>query len=250
MSGCVAVELLSHRFGDLAVLNDISLTAEAGECVALLGPSGCGKSTLLRILAGLVQPTSGSVRVDGRDIGARPGTVAYMPQSDTLLPWRRALDNATLGAELLGHDRSDSRARATELFERLGLAGFERAWPAQLSGGMRQRVALLRTVLTDLPVLALDEPFAALDAITRRELQGWLADLLSLTQRTTLLVTHDIDEALRLADRVVVMSPRPGAMVGVLTPPGRRPRDPVRVTEPDMAEHKRRVLRLLQPSSR
>jgi ABC-type nitrate/sulfonate/bicarbonate transport system ATPase subunit len=169
-----------------------------------------------------------------------------MPQGDTLLPWRTALQNATLGARVAG-DHATVEARARELFTRFGLAGFEEAWPGQLSGGMRQRVALLRTVLLDRPVMLLDEPFGALDQITRADLQDWFTDLLDDGRYTTLLVTHDIDEALRLADEVVVLSPRPGRVVDRISVHAARPRHPMRLTDPDFAMMKRRVLTALRP---
>ncbi|MFY9487983.1 MAG: ABC transporter ATP-binding protein [Solirubrobacterales bacterium] len=185
-----------------AALDHFDLTIAEGERVALLGPSGCGKSTLLSLIAGLLTPASGSISVDG--------AVALMPQSDLLVPWRSALRNAALALEAQGVPRAEAIARAEPLFARFGLAGFENARAWELSGGMRQRVAFLRTVLTGRPILALDEPFGALDAITRGEMHEWLGDALAAEPRTVLLVTHDVEEALTLADRVVVMSPRPG----------------------------------------
>ena len=168
-----------------------------------------------------------------------------MPQRDTLLPWRRALGNATLGAEIAGLDRAKATADARELFARFGLAGFERAWPTQLSGGMRQRVALLRTVLADRPALLLDEPFGALDALTRRALQLWLAELLAVAPRTTILVTHDVDEALLLADQVVVLSPRPATVTAVVEVRFERPRRPDLITHPEFITLKTEVLTAL-----
>jgi ABC-type nitrate/sulfonate/bicarbonate transport system ATPase subunit len=163
------------------------------------------------------------------------------------LPWRTALKNATLGARVTRGDTAAADERARELFTRFGLAGFEDAWPGELSGGMRQRVALLRTVLLTRPVLLLDEPFGALDQITRTDLQGWFTELLASGRHTTLLVTHDIDEALRLADEVVVLSPRPGRVVDRISVSEPQPRHPTRLTEPDFAMMKRRVLTALQP---
>lgn len=248
MSAPIAVADLSHRFEALPVVQDVTFTVAPGEICALIGPTGCGKSTVLRVLAGLLIPTAGSATIDGTSTVGRPGLAAYMPQTDTLLPWRRALANATLGAELAGTDREVARRDARRLFARFGLSGFEEYWPSRLSGGMRQRVALLRTVLTGRSAILLDEPFGALDAITRSDLQGWLDDLLRHEERTTLLVTHDVDEALRLSDRILVLSARPGRIVDDVAVPGERPRDPMQLTDPDFAIVKRRVLEALRPS--
>jgi NitT/TauT family transport system ATP-binding protein len=172
--------------------------------VAVVGPSGCGKTTLLELVCGLQAPDAGTVRAD---------PAVLMPQRDGLLPWLRAIDNAALAVRLAGASREQARARAHPLFAAFGLEGFERARPHELSGGMRQRVAFLRTLLSGKPVLCLDEPFAALDALTRREMQEWLAQALRQEPRTVLLVTHDVEEAARLGDRVLVLSPRPGRVV-------------------------------------
>ena len=198
-----------------AALENVSFTAEPGTLTAIVGPSGCGKSTLLRILAGLVTPDSGSAAIGGTDLVGSPGCVAYHPQRDALMPWLRALDNATLGAETCGRDPAVARREARALLERFGLLGQERAWPDELSGGMRQRVALMRTFLMPQGVLALDEPLGALDALTRRQLQRWLLEIVALDQRPILLVTHDIDEALLLADQVLVLSDRPGRIIHI-----------------------------------
>ncbi len=247
MSGAVAVQALAHRYGEVEAVADVSLSAAPGRVVALIGPTGCGKSTVLRVLAGLIVPVSGAATIDGASVIGRPGCAGYMPQADTLLPWHSALANATLGATIRGADRVTTTSRARDLFVRFGLAGFEDVWPSQLSGGMRQRVALLRTVLTDLPVMLLDEPFGALDAITRHDLQGWLAELLRDQPRTVLMVTHDIDEALRLADTVVVMSPRPGRVVRTITIGLPRPRSVAQLTQDEFGVRKREILGLLEP---
>src|SRR5690606_20831229 len=155
----------------------VSLRVEQGEFVSIVGPSGCGKSTLLKVLAGLIVPTAGSAKVDGVEVHGRPGMAGYMPQSSLLLPWLKAMGNAVLGAEIAGVPKGEARERAHALFERFGLAGFEDAWPVQLSGGMQQRVALLRTFLIPRGTILLDEPFGALDAITRREMHAWLQDV-------------------------------------------------------------------------
>lgn len=192
----------------LTALEGFSLDVAGGEFVSLVGSSGCGKSTALRVLAGLQPLTAGTVAVA---VGAR---TAWMPQVDGLLPWRRAMANALLGARLAGRDTTDVVEEAHRLFVEFGLAGFERAWPAQLSGGMRQRLALLRTYLTGAELLLLDEPFGALDPIRRRRMNSWLAGIWASHPRTAVLVTHDVDEALLLSDRVLVMSDRPGRVVG------------------------------------
>jgi ABC-type nitrate/sulfonate/bicarbonate transport system ATPase subunit len=242
VTGQISVVGLSHAYGLRSVLDDVSFDIAPGGLTALIGPTGCGKSTILRILAGLLAPDNGSASMDGRSILGRPGECAYMPQGDTLLPWRRARANAMLGAQIAGYDLVAAHVRTASLFTRFGLAGFEESWPRELSGGMRQRVALLRTVLTGHPVLLLDEPFAALDAVTRTDLQGWLSHLLQSEQRTTLLVTHDVDETLRLADQILVLSPRPGRIVDQITLKAPRPRDLLQITEEDFTIVKRRVL--------
>jgi ABC-type nitrate/sulfonate/bicarbonate transport system ATPase subunit len=201
---------VSHAFDDIAVLSDVSIDLAPDEFVAVVGPSGCGKSTLLRVLAGLVGAHRGSVSVAGDDVTAEPGRVGYLPQGDSLLPWRRALANAAVGLEATGVAKGEARTLAEELFTAFGLHGFESSWPHELSGGMRQRVAVLRTFLLPHDVIALDEPFGALDALTRRSIQSWMRSVWSASPRTTVLITHDVEEALLLADRVLVMTPRPG----------------------------------------
>jgi NitT/TauT family transport system ATP-binding protein len=204
----VRVEVVSRTFssrrGGISALAGVSLRAKPGEVVAVVGPSGCGKTTLLELICGLQRPDSGSVHAD---------PAALMPQRDLLLPWLGALDNAGLALRARGISRERARAQAAPWLHRFGLGGFEQARPASLSGGMRQRVSFLRTLLAGKPVLALDEPFAALDAITRAEMQGWLARVLASEPRTVILVTHDVEEAVMLADRVAVMAPRPGRVL-------------------------------------
>ncbi|MBJ7355455.1 MAG: ATP-binding cassette domain-containing protein [Thermoleophilaceae bacterium] len=192
----------SSRGKSTDALNGFSLDVRSGERVAVVGPSGCGKSSLLALTAALVAPTTGDVVVDE--------AVALMPQRDLLVPWRSALRNAALALEAQGVPKSEAARRAAPLFERFGLESFENSRTWELSGGMRQRVAFLRTVLTGRPLLALDEPFGALDSITRAQMQEWLLGALADDPRTLLLVTHDVEEALTLADRVVIVTPRPG----------------------------------------
>ena len=216
----VEIERVTRRFGAVTALDELSLRAGEHEVVCVVGPSGCGKSTLLELVCGLQAPDAGTVA------GA---PAVYMPQRDLLLPWWGALDNAALPLRVAGQSRAAARAHAQPLFAELGLAGFERARPDALSGGMRQRVAFLRTLLSGKPVLALDEPFAALDALTRAEVQRWLEQALARAPRTVLLVTHDVEEAVVLGDRVVVLSSRPGRVVAELAielPRPRRRTDP------------------------
>lgn len=235
--GGVTVESVSRAFrtrrGEVQALRGMSLRAQPNQVVAVVGPSGCGKSTLLELICRLQQPDAGSV--DG-------APAALMPQRDLLLPWLSAIDNAALALRARGVDRATARAQAQPWLKRFGLEGFERARPAELSGGMRQRVAFLRTLLAGKPVLALDEPFARLDAITRTEMQGWLSQVLEDEPRTVVLVTHDVEEAVVLADRVVVMAPRPGRVVAEIEVALSRPRQ---ATDLPVVELRERAMRAL-----
>ena len=215
VSGGVTVAGVEKSFGAVRALDGVSLRAAPREVVAVAGPSGCGKSTLLELVCGLAQPDAGSVE-------AAPA--ALMPQRDGLLPWLNALDNAALALRVAGVGKAAARAAAHEHFAAFGLEGFERARPSELSGGMRQRVAFLRTLLAGRPLLCLDEPFGALDALTRTQMQQWLAEALQREPRTVLLVTHDVEEAVLLADRILLLSPRPGRVVETIDVPLPRPR--------------------------
>jgi ABC-type nitrate/sulfonate/bicarbonate transport system ATPase subunit len=216
---------IEHAFpGTGPVLAGIDLTVREGEVVALVGPSGCGKSTLLAIAAGVLAPAGGRVLAAGRDVTGQAGSVALMLQRDLLLEWRSVLGNVLLAPELAGRSRA-AQADALALLARHGLEGFAEHYPHALSGGMRQRVALVRTLLAARPVLALDEPLAALDAQARLDAQGWLEGALDERGGAALLVTHDVDEAVRLADRVVVLSGRPARVVSVVEVQLARPRD-------------------------
>lgn len=195
-----------------------------GEFVTIIGPSGSGKSTLFNIIAGLLEPQEGAIFIDGERVSDRTGYVAYMPQRDLLLPWRTVLDNVILPLEIQGQDIEAARRQARELMPRFGLEGFDDHYPGVLSGGMRQRAAFLRTVLSGRDTLLLDEPFGALDALTRRRLQDWLLDLQRSLRRTIVFITHDVEESVYLADRVVVLSPRPGRVSKVLPVDLPRPR--------------------------
>jgi ABC-type nitrate/sulfonate/bicarbonate transport system ATPase subunit len=242
----LAIEGLGHRYGELRVLERLDLVAEPGSVVGLVGPSGCGKSTLLELIAGLRQPEEGRIEVGGVEAADRLRHCAYMPQRDLLLPWLAAIDNAAIALRNRGLGRADARAAAAPLFERFGLEGFEAAKPAELSGGMRQRVAFLRTLLAGKPILLLDEPFAGLDAISRGEMQEWLAGALAAEARTVVLVTHDVEEALYLCDSVAVLSARPGTILAELSFPSPRalPRRAA-ITKPEFGHARERALEAL-----
>ena len=229
-------------------LGGVNLTVGAGEFVSLVGPSGCGKSTLFNIVAGLESPTGGSAEIDGESVIGRPGIAAYMPQKDLLLPWLNVLDNAALGLEIGGIGRTEARARTNAHFQQFGLDTFQSSWPNQLSGGMRQRVALLRTYLLDRKVMLLDEPFGALDALTRLSMQRWLLDIWGAARRSILFVTHDVDEALFLSDRIYVMSPRPGRIISEIKVPLARPRELNMTATIEFGRAKESILRILYAS--
>jgi NitT/TauT family transport system ATP-binding protein len=244
----IAIRGLGHSYDDLETIERLDLTVPARGVLGLVGPSGCGKSTLLELIAGLREPGRGEVEAGGAaDPQGRLERCAFMPQRDLLLPWLSAIDNAALALRNRGVRRGEARREAGQLFERFGLAGFEQTAPAELSGGMRQRVAFLRTLVADKPVLALDEPFASLDAITRAEMQEWLAGALAATPRTVVLVTHDVEEALYLCDSVTVLSARPARVVERLAAPA--PRSPDRdaaVTDPAFVSVRERAMHALR----
>lgn len=208
------VSLRYHQVrGETEALRDIDLTVAAEEFISIVGPSGCGKSTLLSLVAGLIRPTTGEVRINGELVERPSSRVGYMLQHDHLFDWRSILDNALLGLEVTGRKNEASVRRVREMLERYGLGGFENHHPRQLSGGMRQRVALVRTLAVDPEILLLDEPFAALDYQTRLMLEDEVGRILREERKTVILVTHDISEAIAMSDRVVVLSRRPGTVV-------------------------------------
>lgn len=207
----LSVENIAFRYENKPLFKGLCFDVEAGEFVSILGPSGCGKSTILNLLAGILVPEGGEMRVDGAPIRGMNRHFAYMPQNDLLLPWKTILQNVCLHGRLHGNEKA-AQERALELFPLFGLSGYENAWPGDLSGGMRQRAAFLRTALCDADILLLDEPFGALDVITRGNMQDWLASMKRHLGRTCLLVTHDIDEAIYLSDRILVMGGRPATI--------------------------------------
>jgi ABC-type nitrate/sulfonate/bicarbonate transport system ATPase subunit len=234
----VRLSEISHAYVDrrgatVQALDGVSMRAPRGGVLAVVGPSGCGKTTLLELICALQKPACGTLSCE---------PAVLMPQRDLLLPWLNAVDNAALALRIAGLPRAQARARGASLFAELGLAGFERARPHELSGGMRQRVAFVRTLLSGKPLLCLDEPFGALDAITRQEMQEWLTGALIREPRTVVLVTHDVEEAIVLADRVAVLSKRPGRVVDELDVNLPRPRTP---TDPAVLALREQALQAL-----
>jgi ABC-type nitrate/sulfonate/bicarbonate transport system ATPase subunit len=224
MDDVLRVTKVSKRLDEWDVLRDVGFDVRRGETVAVIGPSGCGKSTLLRVVAGHMRPDSGEVRLFGGPITGCDARLALMPQKDMLLEWHTVVDNAALPLLLRGTPKKRARTRAAAFFREFGLAGFENAYPCQLSGGMRQRAALLRTALSEAEALLLDEPFGALDAITRMDMQDFLVEKRE-TLRTVLLVTHDVEEALYLASRVIVLSGRPAHVAREVEIPAEKSRE-------------------------
>ena len=234
---------LRKSFGPTDVLADISLSVQPGEFVSILGPSGAGKSTILQLLTGATAPDAGRMLLDGQPLYPARHRFAFMPQSDALMPWRRIIDNTTLGLEVQGLGRQAARAQVAPLFAEFGLAGFEHHYPAQLSGGMRQRAALLRTVVQQRPMLLLDEPFGALDALTRAQMQRWLAAMWTRHRWTILLITHDVREAVLLSNRIYVLSARPAQVAHGFSVPLDHPRHGV--GSPELAAIEAEILQTL-----
>jgi ABC-type nitrate/sulfonate/bicarbonate transport system ATPase subunit len=251
----IALDGVSKYFtspsGRTIAVEQANFRVQSGEFVTIVGPSGCGKTTVFNMIAGLLEPSAGEIRIDGSSCIGKPGRVGYMLQKDLLLPWRTVLQNVMLGAELLNRPRRESEKEARRLMARFGLSGFEQEWPTKLSGGMRQRAALMRTVLSHQEVMLLDEPFGALDAMTKVMMQEWLLDIWSEFGRTILFITHDIDEAIYLADRVIVMSARPGSIKLEVRVDLPRPRIAQDITTtPEFARLKHEVLRAINDEIR
>jgi NitT/TauT family transport system ATP-binding protein len=243
---------VAKTFDRVTALARFDAAVLPGEFVTVVGPSGCGKSTLFNIVAGLEEPdVGGALRFEGRSCHAADllGRVSFMPQRDLLLPWRNVIDNAVLALEVEGVARKAARAKALRMLPEFGLAGFESQYPHQLSGGMRQRVALMRTFLFERDLMLLDEPFGALDALTRAMMQRWLLEVWQKYRRTILFITHDVDEAIFLGDRVLVMTARPGSVKLEQTVDLPRPRRPELVTAPEFIRLKRILLDAIEEES-
>jgi ABC-type nitrate/sulfonate/bicarbonate transport system ATPase subunit len=241
----LSLKHISRVFGETQALAPTILDVQPGEFVSVVGPSGCGKSTMFNIVAGVLKPSQGQILIDGKDVTGRSGLVGYMLQKDLLLPWRTVIDNIVLGAILKGGASHAQRAEGVALARRYGLGDFVNHYPAALSGGMRQRVALMRTLAMHRDVMLLDEPFGALDSQTRMAMQQWLLSVWEQEKRTIIFVTHDIDEAVLLADRVVVMTPRPGRVREILPVPLERPRPMSCLTSKEFTSLKARILDLI-----
>lgn len=233
-------------FGEATIIRDISIAVDKGELVSLLGVSGSGKTTLFNCISGIYHPAGGQVLLDGEDITGQTGHISYMLQKDLLLPYRTIEDNVALPLLIKGTSKKEARAKAGELFDEFGLEGTQKKYPKQLSGGMRQRAALLRTYLFSDNVALLDEPFSALDTITKGKIHHWYLDVMEKIQLTTIFITHDINEAILLSDRIYILSGRPGEIRGeikIRTP--RRQRENYELTE-EFLEYKRQIMSQLE----
>ena len=239
----LTIENISKSFGEKQVLEDISFSVQAGEFVSLIGPSGSGKSTLFNLIGGLLEPDHGDIYMNGEKITNRSGFISYMPQQPSLFPWRTILQNVILGQELHGLKEED---RAIEMLKKAGLGDVIHAYPHELSGGMRQRAAFIRALLSPQSFMCLDEPFSALDEFTRLDMQKWLISTWEQYDRSVLFITHDIEEALFLSDKIVILSANPARIKAILEIPFTRPRDEnIRLTA-EFLDWKKRLIDTIQ----
>ncbi|EHB63476.1 ABC transporter ATP-binding protein [Paenibacillus lactis] len=239
-------KVFRERRSEVHVLEELSLRVLPGEFVSIIGPSGSGKSTLFHIIGGLIAPDAGQVLMEGREVTGEKGRIAYMPQQPALFPWRTIEDNVLLPEELRGTSKASARAHARAWMERAGLGGFEQAYPHTLSGGMQQRAAFLRALMSPQEVMCLDEPFSALDALTRSDMQRWLLDIWEDTRRSVLMITHHIEEALLLSDSIYILSARPGSVLKRVEVPFTRPRREDLLLDPSFIELKSEISAVLR----
>lgn len=244
--GYLTTQNITKSYGDKTIIKDISVHLDEGEIVCLLGVSGSGKTTLFNVISGLTEPDSGKVLLNGEDITQKPGEISYMLQKDLLLPYYTVLDNVSLPLVIkLGMKKKDARKKADELFEAFGLDGTQNKYPAELSGGMRQRAALLRTYLSSEGVALLDEPFSALDTITKSAIHVWYLDIMQKIKLSTLFITHDIDEAILLSDRIYILSGNPGKITSEMVIKEPKPRTNEFTMTNDFIEYKKAIVEKL-----
>lgn len=241
----LSVNSVSKRFGDKAVLDGVSLSLKKGELISLLGVSGAGKTTLFNCISGLIKPDLGSIYLNGNDITEKPGSVSYMLQKDLLLPYKKIIDNVSLPLLLSGMKKKQARAEAEKHFEEFGIEGTQMLYPSELSGGMRQRAALLRTYLASNGVALLDEPFSALDTITKSQMHKWYLSVMEKIDLSTIFITHDIDEAILLSDRILILSGSPGKISAEIVINEKRPRDKDFNLTPEFIGYKKLVIEAL-----
>lgn len=249
MSSClknkVSIEGISKSFENLLIVDDISIELKEKEFVTILGPSGSGKSTLFNIISGLMKPDTGQVYIEGQDFTGKTGRVSYMYQKDLLLPWKKIIDNVSMPLIIRGEKKEEAREKVKKYFEIFGIEGFEYKYPHQLSGGMRQRAALMRTYMFSKDIILLDEPFGGLDAITKSKMQSWLLEILDKLEASILFITHDIEEAIFLSDRIYILSDRPAKIKEEIKINIPKPRNSDVVTTNEFNEIKRHILDLL-----
>lgn len=229
----LTVENVGKTYGEVEAMRDVSLEVDEGEFVSIVGPSGCGKSTLMEIVGGLIEPSTGTITIAGNPVRGTDPAIGIVFQQESAFPWRTVIDNVAFGLEMVGTEKAERLRRAQDMIELVGLSGFEDRYPAELSGGMRQRVAIARTLVMQPKLILMDEPFGALDEQTRRILGEELSRIREATNATVLFITHSFDEALLLSDRIVVMTARPGTIKTVVENPLPRPRDSRIVSDPE-----------------
>ncbi|MBS4192432.1 ABC transporter ATP-binding protein [Bacillus sp. FJAT-49705] len=234
----LSIQDISKKFADVDVIKHLNLQVNEGEFVSILGPSGSGKSTLFSLIGGILAPDEGTIILQGKKINSQTGAVSYMPQSPSLLPWRTVLQNVLLGQELKG---TKDTSKALEMIEKAGLAEYAHSYPHELSGGMKQRVSFIRALLSPQPIILLDEPFSALDELTRLDMQKWLLSIWENNRRTVLFVTHNLEEALFLSDRIVILSNKPATIAAEFVIPFTRPRKEELLLEDDFLQWKRKI---------